>query len=395
MIARAVTSSNVSPQTADGRVLHVTEACDAGVAETLVSYVAATPHLEHWLVTAIAPPSRIADVLGQTRLAGVFSLPDGHRARLRAVADVYRQLQPDRVHAHGSQAGVCVRLSRVIPTRDIVYTPNCYAFERRDVSFARRALYFVLEYALAARAATVAASSRREYNLAARLHRTHRIIHVPYVPPVVYPPVPSVKNCNSLPTAIAIGSLGPQMDPTFFARAAASAPAAANWIWVGEGDNEIRRVLEDAGVYVTGNLPSRKVTALLRSSSVYVHTAAWEENSSTLLRAAHAGLPVAARHTRALEALHLPDLARSPEELANNVLRLAVPGSERTIHRARLLAALKLHNCAATQASRLSEAYRIWTSKPEPYSECGTTQGVAVIPVQPQAYQSDRFPHNP
>lgn len=391
MIARAVTSSNASPQTANGRVLHVTEACDAGVAETLVSYLAATPHLEHWLVTAIAPPSRIADVLGQASLAGIFPLPDGHRARLGAVADVYRQLQPDRVHAHGSQAGAYVRLNRTIPTKAIVYTPHCYAFERRDVSITRRMLYLLTECVLASRAATVAASSRREYHLAARLHRTHRRIHVPYVPPVTDLPVFLTNDRNSLPTAVAVGPLCPQRDPIFFAQTAASAPAAANWVWAGGGDKAIRRILEDAGVHVTGPLSSRNVAALLRTAAVYVHTAAWEENSNTLLRAAHAGLPVAARRTRALEALHLPDLARSPEDLATAALRLAVSGPERTAHRARLLDALQLHSDAATQASRLSEAYSILTSRTAPAPDAAEAyEGVPTIPNQSQTHRSGR-----
>ncbi|KPI21054.1 hypothetical protein OV450_7684 [Actinobacteria bacterium OV450] len=342
-------------------------------------------------MTAIAPPSRIADVLGQAPLAGIFPLPDGRRARLDAVADVYRKLQPDRVHAHGSQAGAYVRLNRIIPTKAIVYTPHCYAFERRDVSVTRRMLYFLTECALASRAATVAASSRREYHLAARLHRTHRIIHVPYVPPLTDHPVSLPNDRNSLPIAVAIGPLCPQRDPSFFAQTAASAPAAANWIWAGGGDKVLRRTLEDAGVHVTGPLPSRKVAALLRTAAVYVHTAAWEDNSSTLLRAAHAGLPVAARHTRALEALHLPDLARSPQDLAATALRLTVPGPERTAHRARLVHALQLHSDAAIQASRLSEAYSIFTPKTAPAPDDPEThESVPIIPNQSQTRSSGR-----
>ncbi|MFB7175126.1 glycosyltransferase [Streptomyces sp. NPDC056254] len=386
MIARIVTS-NFSPRTADARVLHVTEACDVGVAETLATYLAATPHLEHWLVTAIAPP----DVLGRARLAGILPLPDGHRARLRAVGDIYQQLQPDRVHAHGSQAGIYVRLNRIIPTRTIVYTPHCYAFERQDVSAARRVLYAFSEYALASRAATVAASSRREYHLAARLHRTNRIIHVPYVPPLTDLSVSLVDNPGSLPIAVAIGPLSPQRDPLYFAQTVASAPNAAHWVWAGEGDKGIRRVLEDVGVHVTGSLSSRKMAELLRTAAVYVHTAAWEDNSSTLLRAAHAGLPVAARHTRALEALRVPDLVRSPQDLATAALRLAVVGPERTDHRTRLLDALQLHSDAATQASRISEAYKILAPRAMCAQDSAEShQGIATIPNQSQPHRSGR-----
>lgn len=343
-----------------GRVLHVADSWDHDVAAALASYLASTEHLDHWVMADSGLECRIEDFSVHSRPAGVLPLPDGHCARVRAVADAYKSLQPDRVHAHSSGAGSYVRINPAIPTKSIVYTPHCYAFDRRDISSASRVLHALAEYILAPRASTVAASSWREAQLAARLHRTHRIVHVPHAgpPTPIEPLTPAPAVAASPLTAVAIGRLCPQEDPLFFAHAAAAASTSLKWVWIGDGDRRYRRILLDAGVHVTGPLPSWQEAALLRSAAVCVHTAAGEGNMRTLLQAADLGLPVAARRIPALEAIHLPDLVTSPQELASTALRLAVPGPDRTSHRIRLAHALQQHAWAA-QSSRLREAYNL------------------------------------
>ena len=72
-----------------------------------------------------------------------------------------RRYQPDLIHLHSSWAGL---LGRLVPLgrRKIVYTPHCYAFERRDLSQVVRIGLWLVEKILSRRNAGVFAVSPRE-----------------------------------------------------------------------------------------------------------------------------------------------------------------------------------------------------------------------------------------
>ncbi|UUU21793.1 glycosyltransferase family 4 protein [Streptomyces sp. DSM 40750] len=338
-----------------GRILHVTEAFGGGVAAAIGDYVSAAPDLEHWLLLSHRPDFPVSLPKGASP-AGVFHLPDGYRARRRAIADVYDRLRPDRVHVHSSLAGAYCRQLLTIPTDDIVYTPHCYAFERQDTPSLVRAAYWVAERLLSLRTGVVAACSPREAQLATRMG-VSRVVHVPHIAlPVSDAPLPS-EGRRQRPLAVTVGRLCPQKDPAFFARAAAAGPSL-DWVWIGEGDRDLRRLLEGAGVRVTGWLERPEIHRLLSEAAVYVHTAAWEGAPLALLEAVGAGLPVAARDIPALAALGLPDLTATPIALAELAGHLAVPGKFRDRHLA-LLAEALLEHTSAVQAARLRQAYAL------------------------------------
>ncbi|MCC3768841.1 glycosyltransferase [Streptomyces sp. UNOC14_S4] len=352
---------------ADGRerVLHVVESYGGGVAAAMGSYLAAVPGVEHWLLVRSRPGCPVALPV-QARAAEVFTLPDGHLARVRAVAAAYDWLSPQWVHAHSSLAGVYTRLAWNIPARAIVYTPHCYAFERLDISPCVRLACLLAEGVLARRTGTVAACGPREAELAARLNRAQRVVHVPNVAPSAVSGAEgavagwSGAPAGGRPVAVAVGRVCRQKDPVFFARAAACVPGALTWVWVGDG-GPARGVLQDAGVTVTGWLPRSEVLSLLRSADVYVHTAAWEGVPLSLLEAAAAGLPVAARDIPALAALCLPDLSGTPQELAATAVALASEGPARERHRVRLAHALRRHT-PLVQAACLERVYGLPSS---------------------------------
>ncbi len=79
---------------------------------------------------------------------------------LAAIAGVRRlvsQLAPDVVHAHSSFPGVYARAALLHGPR-LVYTPHCFAFERRDVGWVARSTYRAVERALRGRADLLAAA---------------------------------------------------------------------------------------------------------------------------------------------------------------------------------------------------------------------------------------------
>ena len=112
------------------RVLHVVESLGGGVHTAVLAMVEATPELDHHLAVW---PRRVHAGTGDglDGFAEVHTLP---RQPLRAVAglhDLVRTLRPDRVHAHSSYAGLLARV--VDPGAEVLYSPHCFAFERRDL----------------------------------------------------------------------------------------------------------------------------------------------------------------------------------------------------------------------------------------------------------------------
>ncbi len=338
------------------RVLHVVDPLDDNISCALSEYLAATPQLEHWLLVGweSCTPLRLSS---GSHPAEIMSLPSGHRSRLHAIVDCYNTVNPTWVHAHSFSAGAYVRLALSIPTDRIIYSPHSYAFERRDLAKMARLLNVAWEYVMAPRSSAVAVCNPREAHLAARLHRTGKIVRVPHLPRSDARKPPELPSHSSTgPTAVAMGPLNPQRDPSFFEAVVTAAESDISWIWIGDGEPRYKRLLEKAGVCVTGRLPRSNRLRLLRTADVYVHTAAWEGSYDTLMQAAAAGLPIAARAIPALKALRLPGLAPTPRALAATVQRILASPEDRRLHSESSSRVLRAYTCE-TQAARLRELY--------------------------------------
>lgn len=339
------------------RVLHVTECWGSGVASAVHAYIKATPGHDHWLLMAhdAADP-----LLGEeSLLRGLRVFADGHLARIRDVAAAHREIRPDIVHAHSSYAGFYVRSCPSVPRRRIVYTPHCYAFERTDVGLPARYGFRLAEALLAPRTGVVAAVSPREAELATGLRARQRVVYVPNAVPDAVPggPAPRPRRERSVLTAVSVGRVCAQKDPAFLAAAARASGPEVRWVWAGDGDPALRRVLAEAGVTVTGWLPREEVLTLLGTADVYVHTASWEGAPVSVLEAAGAGLPVVARDIPALRSLGVPGLVTTPAACARAVQDLG-EGARRESARRRLAEALTGHT-PGHQAERLAHAYAL------------------------------------
>lgn len=303
------------------RVLHVVECLGGGVSSVIAEHVRATPHVEHHLVAAERPQHStgfrfVDEVASFTALSG---------SRVRDVADTdgaVRRLRPDLVHAHSSFGGVYARLAPSAPTRRIVYTPHCYAFERTDQPYAVRRAYHAAERLLARRTGAVVAISPREADLARRLRPGMAVHHVPNT---VTLPADLGRERAERFEVVAAGRLMAQKSPDFFADAVAlgrRADPSVHWAWLGDGDERYRARLRSTGAEVSGWVPRERLLERLARSSVYVHTASWEGSPITLLEAAGLGVPQISRRIPALEALAVPGLVESPRALVEGVLAL-------------------------------------------------------------------------
>ncbi len=288
-------------------VLHVAESFGGGVATSIHGMIASAPDADHTVLIL-----RRRSHFGHTeRRTGVTYIDAGDRVGLvrglLELARAYRQLRPDIVHAQSSYAGAYVRALPQIPRSAIVYTPHCFAFERTDLAHSKRAILRVVERMLAWRTGTLLAASEYEGRLASSLSsrwRVIRAVNTPNLPDELVDTAQS-PNPSDRVRVTAVGRICWQKDPAFFmdvVRLAQRRDLDVDWMWIGDGDTDLRTGLERAGVTVTGWQDRAATLEALASSHICLHTAAWEVGvPMTVLESAGIGLPCVVRSLASID----------------------------------------------------------------------------------------------
>jgi glycosyltransferase involved in cell wall biosynthesis len=249
-------------------------------------------------------------------------VPPGRSNLWRAIGATVEELRPDIVHLHSSWAGGIGRL-RLAVLRDkpiIVYSPRCFAFERRDFSRLQRWAYRGAEFLLARGTAAFVCVSPREVELARQFRSHAKVFYVAntFAPRPTLAADPTAPAAPAAPSAahgvagplrvVTVGRVWAQKDPEMFAQIVsalrASGPVEATW--VGDGEDQAKAVLDDTGVTVTGWVPVRDVPGVVADHTVYVHTALWEGMPIAVLEAMVAGAPIVVRRNECYQSV-LPD----------------------------------------------------------------------------------------
>ncbi|MCU1616854.1 MAG: hypothetical protein JWO98_4394 [Frankiales bacterium] len=258
------------------RVLHVVQKFSSGVGSAIAQYTRSLPTAEHHLLSGTAVDGE-GDLAEQARFAGTYEMGGSALAKVRRVRQVVRELRPDVVHAHSSHGGAYARLAVSSRAHHLVYTPHCYAFERRDISAPVRAAFWVTEALLALNTSVFAACAPREWALSAWAGSGAQRYLVPNIAPETGPG--GRRTPSDAPLIVGGGRLSPQKDPAFFLRQVQQLRAVVPGLratWLGDGDRESRRALEAAGVEVTGWLPRGGTLERLAEADLYLHSALWE-----------------------------------------------------------------------------------------------------------------------
>lgn len=306
-----------------GSVVHVAESFSSGVRAAITEYARSTPELAHHLVyarRADAPlfPHELEPFASATEMVG------GHLARVRQIRRVL-DAHPDAVvHAHSSFGGVYARLAVSRRRRTIVYSPHCFAFERRDLPAAATWTYRLAERILSHNTTTFVVCSPRELDLAQRLGGARGAVFAPNIAPEEA--TASASTAMPSPRLVVIGSgrTSLQKDPAYFAAAVSAAREAGielDAVWAGgDGVAELDGLLRDAGIEVTGWVTQEEVAKRLAQATVYLHTAAWEGFPISVLEAAAAGLPIVVRDAPCFQGWGFPRVLEEPAQFAD-VLR--------------------------------------------------------------------------
>jgi glycosyltransferase involved in cell wall biosynthesis len=286
------------------KVLHVVESFGGGTLRLLATLCRATEGAVD------------AHVLHGNRDEGASTRPDGFpssvsftpwpvgrsvspRADARAIGalkDTVARLAPDLVHAHSSKAGALVRLAFPDGGLPVVYSPHCYAFQRRDIATAMRAAYWGIERLLGLLPHVTVACGLAEYGSARLVSRSPV-----YIPNMV--DLAAIDGTAGSPDArrpggggaLRIGTAGgirPQKNfPLYCAIAAALEDTGMTFVWVGGGDIP-PTVTVPANLEVTGWQSHAGALARLAACDVYVQTSLWEGLSIAILEGMALGLPI-------------------------------------------------------------------------------------------------------
>lgn len=304
------------------RVLHVTEAFGGGIQSAIANYVDGLGDVDHSLYSRArdaqstwAWPGGSGHEVYAGGLVGFF---------VRLLAKV-REEKPDVVHLHSSFAGLARAL--LPPRQPVVYSPHCYAMERRDVPAPVLWTFALAEFLLARRRQSTAAVSLREATLSWRLNwRTPRIL-VLNPAPFAMEPVQRPRDTGT-DEIVMVGRISPQKDPHLFAEVARACTGRPwHFVWIGDGEAEDRADLEDAGVEVTGWTQPERLAERLADATLYLHSGAWEGGPVSTVEAASLGVPVIARDIPSMKSLGYPVAGDGPGELAEGVTRFFTDSS--------------------------------------------------------------------
>ena len=133
-------NSEYGDRLSHGTVLHVIHRLGSGVEGVVADYVSRTPGYEHHVLFSPDPTCHDVEWECNTGFASTVVVADNLVEFYRSLRKQVKHSRPDIVHAHSSIAGVAART--MITRIPVVYTPHCYAFMRRDVGLAARALFW-------------------------------------------------------------------------------------------------------------------------------------------------------------------------------------------------------------------------------------------------------------
>jgi len=226
-----------------------------------------------------------------------ISLLKDARALIKLTRELHR-IKPDIIHTHSSKGGFLARVSGFLlrQNKRLLYTSHAIHYPLIQQPL-KRQVYKVLEHVGYWLGGTIVACGKEEYDIILkeitygnnkRLIRISNGIDLEQITPKDY----SVKNNKVI--AGVVGRISEQKAPWVFANIVRDVLARRDdvaFIWIGGGDDKDVKMLEDAGVTVTGMLDRDEVLQRLGSLDIFLQTSAYEGLSLALLEAQAAGIP--------------------------------------------------------------------------------------------------------
>lgn len=217
---------------------------------------------------------------------------------LYKLSRLLRKVGPDVVFLHSSYAGFLGRLSLALTRHPkIYYIPHCISFMRKDINFLTKFLFVVFEWIACVRHATYLACSKSELN---EIKKNLPFSKVQLLENALEFNPHNGTDCSVVDrkkVVITVGQIRVQKNPRLYADIARVYREVDNdveFIWIGDGDQQLKEYLLTNGVKVTGWVTREDVYNLTAEAGVYLSTASWEGMPVAIIEAQRCFTPVVA-----------------------------------------------------------------------------------------------------
>ena len=209
-----------------------------------------------------------------------------------------KRLDPDIIHTHSSKGGFLARVAGFLLRKNdrLLYTSHAIHYPLIQEPIKRK-LYKYFEHIGYWLGGTIVACGKEEYdiirkditnNTGKRLIRISNGIDTAQLTPKDY------SKQNEKVKIGVVGRISMQKAPWVFAEIANKLNKTRNdieFIWIGGGEDEDVKMLNDAGVNITGMLDRSEALKLIPTLDIYFQTSAYEGLSLALLEAQASGIP--------------------------------------------------------------------------------------------------------
>lgn len=224
-------------------------------------------------------------------------------------ASLLRRWNPDVLHFHGSRAGFMGRLvaGRRFGRRAF-YSPHCISLMHLNLSRVEHILYRALErFANTVCPAVYVACSEPERAVIAREIGAPALL----LENALEEDLDAARGRRSalrrqVRRVVTCARIADLKDPALFVdvcRAVLETRPEIEFMWIGDGDRRQRRMLERAGVLVTGWMDREDALRHVAESCVYLSTSRWEGMPVSVLEAMMLKVPVLCRRAEWSEAI--------------------------------------------------------------------------------------------
>ncbi len=301
------------------RVLHVTDCLNAGVLKAIETITYKNQDVQHFLLWDYHKDTPYPELqLLKEYKVNLLDWSGGYFSKIFYLNRYIRVVKPNYLHLHSSLAGFLGRL--FTPSKRILYSPHCFAFQRKDISRVGQLMHILIEYCLSLRTSSYIPNWPIEYDLITRYFRHSKIHFSPIINFIIEDRFIFNQSSKSV---VAVGRIRPQKDPQFFidVKKTLTNSSGITFVWIGNGDSNLKNSLAESEVFITGWSDIRTVEHYFKTANLQLITSRWESGPFTFYEALVGGIPSLLRDIPAFNQFSFEKYS-TPDSMSKSMLEL-------------------------------------------------------------------------